>query len=132
MTPEAKLHEREQYQPWTLPDALRTIAAIRPIFDMGGWMIALYGSLLSRIDDQTGTALAHGIQTPRKDLDLIAVPRVAEPLPPSAIVTGLFQHYGIEAPAPPYYGTLDTEAYWLLTPDHRLIDVQFRERSSAK
>lgn len=95
-------------------------------------MIALYGSLLGRIDDQTGTALAHSIQTPRKDLDLIAVPRVPEPLPPSTIVSVLRQHLGIEAPKPPYYGALDTEAYWLLTPNHQLIDVQFRERSSAK
>lgn len=132
MTPEAKLRERETYRPWTLPDALRTIAYVQPIFHMGGWMIALYGSLLGRIDDQTGTALAHGIQTPRKDLDLIAVPRVPEPLSPSSIVTMLYQHCGIEAPERPYYGALDTEAHWLLTPDHRLIDVQFRERSLCK
>jgi hypothetical protein len=132
MTPEAKLRERDNFRPWTLPDALRTITAIRPIFDMSGWMIALYGSLLGRIDDQTGIALAHGIQTPRKDLDLIAVPRVTEPLPPSTVVSGLFQHLGIEAPEQPYYGVLDTEAYWLLTQDHQLIDVQFRERIRAK
>ncbi len=125
------MSERE-FRPWTLPDALRAIKAMQPIFKMGGYMIALYGSLLSRIDDQTGCAIAHGIQTPYKDLDLIAVPLVPQPLPPSSVCTMLFQHLGYEIAKKPYFGVMDTEAMWLVTPQNQLIDLQFRERSIAK
>lgn len=123
-----------QFKPWVLVDAIRAFDMLRPLFQYQGWLLAMYGSVLSGIRPYppTAAALQLDLQTPRKDLDLMAVPFVPQALPPNSVVTMLVRDMCYERQADPYYGIMDTEAIWLSTPGNQLIDLQFREVSGRK
>lgn len=111
-----------QLRPWTLPEALQFTSRIDRHFQAAGWMLALYGSLLRSFESYP----ASFAWAPCSDLDLIAVPRVTQPLPSASVISSLKAEWNLTI-SDEYQGLIGTVSYVLiLNETKQAIDVQFR------
>lgn len=100
----------------TVEDALRLFAALAPIFEQHGFMLALYGSTVRQ-------------QRAGADVDMLAVPgRITSLHEAQLCVSRLCCTMGFTQRGEPYAGLMGTYAVILQESNTgKILDIQFRE-----
>ena len=99
---------------WTLDEAIRTFCYLKTCFKNNGYLLTIYGSVVSEV-------------CVGNDLDLAALPLRRNPNPPLIVIEDILRNTRLKKAGDEYRGFMRTYAIILKDEKERLLDIQFRE-----
>lgn len=98
---------------WDVLDALRLFAEMSPLFHAHGYLLAVYGSILTSKEP--------------KDFDLLAIPWRPNPLPPKTVFDDVCSAFKLSPDLGlPYLGLMRSWSHTARNCMGQVLDIQFR------